>query len=149
MPKYDFTCLACHHTFEQRVPVSDRDQPLPCELCQGEAQRQFDPTAINFNLACNPDSIHKGTSFEISNRERDLLSIDPALHNDVTHTPNYHLGQKRDRRQQKVNEFFARKKSRKTIKDRMLEKWPEMHKDLDKPIGKGTAEYLRKSVGLQ
>lgn len=66
MPIYEYACNGCEHTFDQRVPVSERDGDQECPVC-GEADSKRKVSAVNFNL---PGDGWAGKNNRIANQMR-------------------------------------------------------------------------------
>lgn len=44
---YSYRCITCGHEWDQRRPVEERDAPITCPECAGQAKRVFNrPLAI-------------------------------------------------------------------------------------------------------
>lgn len=47
MPRFDFECLHCAHTFESTIPFGVKTLPL-CPLCKSTTQKCITPPSIHF-----------------------------------------------------------------------------------------------------
>ena len=64
MPIYEYTCSKCNHTFDKKLSISDRDNPIssPCPNCseQNSVQRGVGNLGFTYGLGAEAKNNYGG-----------------------------------------------------------------------------------------